>query len=128
MISPFGLYRFSYSIKVIKSGKYYISKSVLRYLIPAHQISNTLVFKLYQLLCILFLRKIYDACGGNKCHWCIVAIVKAEKLELNRYRGIPHKRSVESSCIGRLSCMLGKPSLRYRHTSTGSAWGEVQNL
>ena len=81
----------------------------------------------YLLLCILF-RKICGACGGNKCHWCIVAIVKIERLELNRYRGIPQKRSVESSCIGWLSCMLGKPSQRYRHTSTGSAWGEVQYL
>ena len=65
------------------------------------------VFEPYQLLCILFLRKICGACGGNKCHWCIVAIVKIERLELNRYRGIPQKRSVESSCIGWLSCMLG---------------------
>ena len=77
----------------------------------------------YLLLYILF-RLICGACGGNKCHWCIVAIVERR----NRYRGIPHKRSVESSCIGRLNCMLGKPSQRYRHTSTGSAWGEVQYL
>ena len=77
----------------------------------------------YLLLCILF-RKICGACGGNKCHWCIVAIVERR----NRYRGIPHKRSVESSCIGWLSCMLGKPSQRYHHTSTGSVWGKVQDL
>ena len=64
------------------------------------------------------------ACGGNKCHWCNVAIVE----RLNRYRGISQKRSVKSSCIGWLSCMLGKPSQRYRHTSTGSAWEKVQNL
>ena len=64
------------------------------------------------------------ACGGNKCHWCNVAIV----ARLNRYRGISQKRSVKSSCIGWLSCMLGKPSQRYRHTSTGSAWEKVQDL
>jgi len=49
-------------------------------------------------------------------------------LSASRYRGIPQKRSVESSCIGWLSCMLEKSSQRYRHTSTGSAWGEVQYL
>ena len=53
--------------------------------------------------------------------------MKAEKQELNRYRGIPQKRSVESSCIGWLSCMLEQSSQRYRHTSTGSAWERVQN-
>lgn len=53
--------------------------------------------------------------------------MKIERLELNRYRGIPQKRSVESSCIGWLSCMLEQSSQRYRHTSTGSAWERVQN-
>jgi hypothetical protein len=62
--------------------------------------------------------------AADKCHWCNVAIVE----RLNRYRGISQKRSVKSSCIGWLSCMLGKPSQRYRHTSTGSVWEKVQDL
>ena len=74
--------------------------------------------------CVPILWLACGACGGNKCHWCIVAIVERR----NRYRGISHKRGVESSGIGWLSCMLGKPSQRYRHTSTGSAWEKVQNL
>ena len=44
----------------------------------------------------------------EKCHWCIVAIVKTERFELNRYRGIPQKRSVESSCIGWFKLHVGE--------------------
>ena len=61
--------------------------------------------------------------GGIKCHGATQIVGR-----LNRLQGISHRRSVGSSCIGWLSCMLGKPSQRYRHTSTGSVWGEVQDL
>jgi len=61
----------------------------LRYLIENKALNKHLTVESYLLLCILF-RQIYDACGGNKCHWCIVAIVE----RLNRYRGIPQKRNV----------------------------------
>ena len=74
--------------------------------------------------CVSVLRSACSTCGRNKCHWRTVAIVE----RLNRYRGTSHKRSVGSSCIGLLSCMLGKPSQRYSRVATRSAWREVQNL
>ena len=93
-------------------------------LIQQFKASNKhLTVELYLLLCILF-RLICGACGGNKCHWCIVAIVERR----NRLQGISHRRSVGSSCIGWLSCMLEQSSQRYHHTSTGSAWEKVQTF
>lgn len=71
--------------------------------------SNKLLSASFACFCVPDFRLACVACGGNKCHWCNVAIVKIERFELNRYRGTPHKRSVESSCIGRLSACWGNP-------------------